>query len=164
MLPTTAKGVERASGISLIVSVAKSALRFCSQQAMEYSRDFITSVVVGKDVVPRIGLHQLEALRHDLILALHTSKEAKWRTLAGTCFGSREPTSAAVAAAVAATADVSPAENKEVADGGNKSRADVNVNPVDSSLHLCGHQPLFPPGRIVHLVREYPSASSGTPT
>ncbi len=39
--------------------------------------DFITSVVVGKDVVPRIGLHQLEALRHDLIYALHKSNEPK---------------------------------------------------------------------------------------
>ena len=44
---------------------------------MEYSRDFITSLVVGKDVVPRIGLHQLEALRHGLIGALHKSTEPK---------------------------------------------------------------------------------------
>ncbi len=44
---------------------------------MEHSREYITSVVVGKDVVPRIGLHQLEALRHDLIHALHRSKEPK---------------------------------------------------------------------------------------
>ena len=44
---------------------------------MEASRDFITSVVVGKDVVPRIGLHQLEALRHDLMSSLHKSKESK---------------------------------------------------------------------------------------
>jgi sn1-specific diacylglycerol lipase len=44
---------------------------------MEYSRDFVTSVIVGKDIVPRIGLHQLEALRHNLIQALHKSKEPK---------------------------------------------------------------------------------------
>ena len=28
------------------------------------SREFMTSVVVGKDVVPRIGMHQLETLRY----------------------------------------------------------------------------------------------------
>ena len=46
---------------------------------MEYSKEFVTSVMVGKDVVPRIGLHQLEALRHDLIQALHKSERPKVR-------------------------------------------------------------------------------------
>ena len=27
------------------------------------SKSFMTSVVVGKDVVPRLGLHQMETLR-----------------------------------------------------------------------------------------------------
>ena len=44
---------------------------------MEYSKSFVTSVVLGKDVVPRIGLHQLEALRHDLIYAVHKSTDPK---------------------------------------------------------------------------------------
>ena len=30
---------------------------------MVASKEFMTSVVVGKDVVPRIGMHQLEILR-----------------------------------------------------------------------------------------------------
>ena len=41
------------------------------------SQSFITSVVVGKDIVPRIGLHQLEMLRHQLVETLHSSKTAK---------------------------------------------------------------------------------------
>ena len=41
------------------------------------SQSFITSVVVGKDIVPRIGLHQLEMLRHQLVETLHNSKSAK---------------------------------------------------------------------------------------
>ena len=41
------------------------------------SQSFITSVVVGKDIVPRIGLHQLEMLRHQLVETLHTSKTPK---------------------------------------------------------------------------------------
>lgn len=44
---------------------------------MEYSKQFITSVVVGKDVVPRIGLHQMESLRADLINAIKRSKDPK---------------------------------------------------------------------------------------
>ena len=44
---------------------------------MEYTKSFVTSVVLGKDVVPRIGLHQLESLRHDLIYAIHKSTDPK---------------------------------------------------------------------------------------
>lgn len=45
--------------------------------AAEYTRAFITSVVVGKDVVPRIGLHQMEAMRADLINAIQRSRDPK---------------------------------------------------------------------------------------
>ena len=50
---------------------------FFSQEAVEYTKSFVTSVVLGKDVVPRIGLHQLESLRHDLIYAIHKSTDPK---------------------------------------------------------------------------------------
>ena len=50
---------------------------FFSQEAVEYSKSFVTSVIIGKDVVPRIGLHQLEALRHDLVYAIHKSSDPK---------------------------------------------------------------------------------------
>ena len=50
---------------------------FFSMPAVEYTKNFITSVVVGKDVVPRIGLHQMEALRADLISAIQRSKDSK---------------------------------------------------------------------------------------
>lgn len=45
--------------------------------AVEYSKSFITSVVLGKDVVPRIGLNQMEALRADLINAIQRSVDPK---------------------------------------------------------------------------------------
>ena len=53
-----------------------------SMPAVEYSKTFITSIVVGKDVVPRIGLHQMEALRADLINAIKRSIDPKWKTIA----------------------------------------------------------------------------------
>ena len=48
-----------------------------SEEAMVASQAFMTSVVVGKDIVPRIGLHQLERLRHQLLLSLHQSTQPK---------------------------------------------------------------------------------------
>jgi sn1-specific diacylglycerol lipase len=65
-------------------------------QAVEYSKSFITSIVVGKDVVPRIGLHQMESLRADLINAIQRSVDPKWKTIACTmicCCCGPEPTS-----------------------------------------------------------------------
>ena len=44
---------------------------------MVASREYMTSVVVGKDVVARLGLHQMETLRHDLIATVRTSKKNK---------------------------------------------------------------------------------------
>lgn len=64
--------------------------------AVEYSKSFITSVVVGKDVVPRIGLHQMETLRADLINAIKRSVDPKWKTIACSmicCCCGPEPTS-----------------------------------------------------------------------
>jgi len=52
-------------------------LFFFSMPAVEYSKSFITSVVLGKDVVPRIGLNQMEALRADLINAIQRSVDPK---------------------------------------------------------------------------------------
>lgn len=50
-----------------------------SMPAVEYTKDFTISVVVGKDVVPRIGLHQMETLRTDLINAIKRSVDPKVR-------------------------------------------------------------------------------------
>lgn len=48
-----------------------------SAPAVEYTKEFTVSVVIGKDVVPRIGLHQMETLRTDLINAIKRSVDPK---------------------------------------------------------------------------------------
>lgn len=73
--------VELCTNIYLCSFLLLLVLVFCSMPAVEYSKSFITSVVVGKDVVPRIGLRQMEALRADLINAIKRSvdpKVSKW--------------------------------------------------------------------------------------
>uniref|UniRef100_A0A4W6D080 Diacylglycerol lipase-alpha n=1 Tax=Lates calcarifer TaxID=8187 RepID=A0A4W6D080_LATCA len=54
-----------------------------SEDAMEYSKEFVTSVVLGKDLVPRLGLSQLEGLRRHLLEVLQKSNKPKWRIIAG---------------------------------------------------------------------------------
>ena len=37
----------------------------------------------------------------------------------------------------------------------------INILPWDSSINLSVHQPLYPPGKIIHLVRKYPKPPPG---
>lgn len=52
-----------------------------SYELVEYSKSFITSVVLGKDIVPRLGLRQMESLRYDLIHAIKESSDPKYKII-----------------------------------------------------------------------------------
>lgn len=118
--------------------------------AVEYSKEFITSVVVGKDVVPRIGLHQMEALRADLINAIQQSIDPKWKTIACNmicCCCGAEPASV-----------VKMSEQDSYVNAYNDKKEQSRhstVHPNDKSIALSLHHPLYPPGRIVHIVRHH---------
>ena len=32
---------------------------------------------------------------------------------------------------------------------------EINIHPLDSTIHLSVHQKLLPPGKIIHIVRQY---------
>ncbi|KAL1480575.1 hypothetical protein MTO96_050915, partial [Rhipicephalus appendiculatus] len=110
-----------------------------SLPAVEYSKTFITSVVLGKDVVPRIGLHQMEALRTDLINAIKRSADPKWKIILG-----------GVLCCCPDEVDFDGVEGPTLAN------RDVTSHPSDATIALTAHQPLYPPGRIIHIVRNHP--------
>ncbi|XP_074029499.1 inactivation no afterpotential E [Leptinotarsa decemlineata] len=122
-----------------------------SSPAVEYTKEFTVSVVVGKDVVPRIGLHQMETLRTDLINAIKRSVDPKWKTIACSvlCCGCSQPTSAV---------ELSTGE-KDVCEymRCKENARSLGLHTSDSSIALTTHQPLFPPGRIVLIVRHHPT-------
>ncbi|XP_045466398.1 diacylglycerol lipase-alpha isoform X2 [Harmonia axyridis] len=122
-----------------------------SMPAVEYSKKFTISVVVGKDVVPRIGLHQMEALRADLITAIKRSVDPKWKTITCSiiCCGCIQPTSV-----------VEMSEQDTIVSEYSKSKKRArkeSLHPSDSSIALTSHHPLYPPGRIIHVVRHHPT-------
>ena len=72
----------------------------------------------------------------------------QWKTLAGSmlcCTGSRREWTAEEV-----EAQLSPRAVK------NKNLPDLNIHPWDSTVNLSVHQPLYPPGKIIHIVRYYP--------
>ncbi|XP_037938608.1 diacylglycerol lipase-alpha isoform X2 [Teleopsis dalmanni] len=121
-----------------------------SMPAVEYSKSFITSVVLGKDLVPRIGLYQMEALRADLINAIQRSIDPKWKTISCVicCGCGPEPTSVVEMSGK----DTHINQYQEQRD----SARSTSAHPTDSSIALTLHQPLYPPGRIIHIVRHHP--------
>ncbi|KNC27306.1 hypothetical protein FF38_08956 [Lucilia cuprina] len=124
-----------------------------SMPAVEYSKKFITSVVLGKDVVPRIGLYQMEALRADLINAIQRSIDPKWKTISCSmicCCCGPEPKSV-VEMSVKDTHINKYQEERD-------SARSASTHPTDSTIALTIHQPLYPPGRIIHIVRHHPRA------
>ncbi|GAB6029644.1 hypothetical protein CHUAL_005379 [Chamberlinius hualienensis] len=115
-----------------------------SMPAVEYTKSFITSVVVGKDVIPRIGLHQMEALRSDLINAIKCSQDPKWKVIATSFLCCNQSN------------DIDPHDYN--IDSFHSPR-DVTSHPSDSNIALTVHQPLYPPGKIIHIVRHHPNTS-----
>uniref|UniRef100_A0A1A9W794 Diacylglycerol lipase-alpha n=1 Tax=Glossina brevipalpis TaxID=37001 RepID=A0A1A9W794_9MUSC len=117
---------------------------------------FITSVVLGKDVVPRIGLYQMEALRADLINAIQRSIDPKWKTISCSiicCGCGPEPTS--VIEMSGKDTDINKYQEER------DSARSTSAHPTDSSIALTIHQPLYPPGRIIHIIRHHPKPDDG---
>ncbi len=130
-----------------------------SLPAAEFTKEFVTSIVVGKDVVPRLGLHQLETLRSSLMTAINKSTNPKWKILGSSmlCCGRRNKDAAV---------KISNSPVVSIEEGGGGGSKDVpsttavlTKHPSDTNISLSTHQPLYPPGRIIHIVRQHPKAS-----
>ncbi|CAG5121550.1 unnamed protein product, partial [Candidula unifasciata] len=102
---------------------------------VEATKSFITSVVVGKDCVPRIGLPQLEMLRADILNHIKNTNEAKWKIIFRglMCCGRYS--------------DTNPADEL--------LERDVTAHPSNSAIGLSAHMPLYPPGQMIHVVRSH---------
>uniref|UniRef100_A0A3B4YNH2 Diacylglycerol lipase-alpha n=1 Tax=Seriola lalandi dorsalis TaxID=1841481 RepID=A0A3B4YNH2_SERLL len=114
-----------------------------SEDAMEYSKEFVTSVVLGKDLVPRLGLSQLEGFRRHLLEVLQKSNKPKWRIIAGgtKCIPKSE----------LPLEDEDP-QSQPAAPPSSR----LWLHPSDLSIALSASTPLYPPGRIIHVVHNHP--------
>ncbi|XP_055888225.1 diacylglycerol lipase-alpha-like isoform X3 [Biomphalaria glabrata] len=102
---------------------------------VEETKSFITSVVVGKDCVPRIGLPQLEMLRADILNQIKNSSESKWKIITEGLMCCKQHSESST--------------TKEML-----SR-DVTAHPSNSAIGLSAHLPLYPPGQMIHVVRSH---------
>ncbi|XP_051476747.1 diacylglycerol lipase-alpha isoform X3 [Apus apus] len=110
-----------------------------SEDAMEYSKEFVTAVVLGKDLVPRIGLSQLEGFRRQLLDVLQRSNKPKWRIIVG------------------ATKCIPKSELPEEMEENSVTSNRLWTHPSDLTIALSASTPLYPPGRIIHVVHNHPA-------
>ncbi|XP_017694423.1 PREDICTED: sn1-specific diacylglycerol lipase alpha [Lepidothrix coronata] len=110
-----------------------------SEDAMEYSKEFVTAVVLGKDLVPRIGLSQLEGFRRQLLDVLQRSTKPKWRIIVG------------------ATKCIPKSELPEEPEESSVPSQRLWAHPSDLTIALSASTPLYPPGRIIHVVHNHPA-------
>uniref|UniRef100_A0A3Q2TNB1 Diacylglycerol lipase-alpha n=1 Tax=Fundulus heteroclitus TaxID=8078 RepID=A0A3Q2TNB1_FUNHE len=117
-----------------------------SEDAMEYSKEFVTSVVLGKDLVPRLGLSQLEGFRRHLLEVLQKSNKPKWRIIVGgtKCIPKSE---------LPVEDDDPPSQ--PAAPPSNR----LWLHASDLSIAPSASTPLYPPGRIIHVVHNHPPES-----
>lgn len=117
----------------------------------------MTSVVVGKDVVPRLGLHQLETLRSSLMTAINKSTDPKWEILGSSmlCCGRRKDNSKLPSPVVS----IEEGGGSKDVPSSSTTAAVLTKHPSDTNVSLSTHQPLYPPGRIIHIVRQHPKTS-----
>ncbi|KFO92726.1 Sn1-specific diacylglycerol lipase alpha, partial [Buceros rhinoceros silvestris] len=109
-----------------------------SEDAMEYSKEFVTAVVLGKDLVP-IGLSQLEGFRRQLLDVLQRSNKPKWRIIVG------------------ATKCIPKSELPEETEENSVTSNRLWTHPSDLTIALSASTPLYPPGRIIHVVHNHPA-------
>ncbi|KAL5279792.1 DAGLA.2 family protein [Megaselia abdita] len=120
-----------------------------SLPVVEYTKTFTTSVIVGEDVIPRLGLRQLENLRADLIHVLKESEDPKWKTL-----------SCCLLRCCCCCCRPHQMPNHNIEDyKEQKMNARLAIDhTLDNERVLSLHHPLYPPGRIIHIGKDDPDS------
>lgn len=139
---------------------------------VEHSKSFITSVVLGKDIVCRLGLRQLESLRYDLIHSIKENEDPKYKIISSMlCCYSTSKSDLLLNMDSTSIGEISnyndlinngmddnvPASTSCSTSFTQRSERELSSHPVDSSIALSVHKPLYPGGKIIHIVRTHPS-------
>ncbi|XP_041453260.1 diacylglycerol lipase-alpha-like [Lytechinus variegatus] len=112
------------------------------KESSEYAAEFVTSLVVGKDVVARIGLSQMEFLRADLLNCIKMCRDPKWRVIMGEL----------LCCCTVHSKNLAPVEDVDTPSP-FPCRLNKAFHPTNHALVLSTHSPLYLPGRVLQIVR-----------
>ncbi|KAK7506291.1 hypothetical protein BaRGS_00002403, partial [Batillaria attramentaria] len=136
-----------------------------SPSASRYTRDFVCSVIVGEDIIPRLGMPSMCDLKVKVLRALSESHMPKYKILATGCFR--------MLCSCVITSTETAQDHGEVAPLNRQRHRRYSVNnPLEEALKTAEEYqkemvqsawPMHPPGRILHIVEMEESRFCGEP-
>ncbi|XP_068613374.1 diacylglycerol lipase-beta-like [Brachionichthys hirsutus] len=134
-----------------------------SKALADYSKDFVISVVLGKDLVPRLSIPNIEDLKRRLLKVVSNCNKPKYCILLRGCwyelFGG-DPGDVPTEMDDRREVQLSRPLLGEATLIIQHSSSYQSLASDDSSVHTAAHLPLFLPGRILHITEAGPSRRS----
>lgn len=134
-----------------------------SKALADYSKTFVMSVVLGKDLVPRLSIPNMEDLKRRILKIVSNCNKPKYRILLQGCwyevFGGEPddfPTEMDNRREQMLSQPLLGEESLII----RNSSSYQSLGSDDSPAHTATHLPLFLPGRIMHITEDGPSRRS----
>lgn len=131
-----------------------------SQALADYSKDFVVSVVLGKDLVPRLSIPNMEDLKRRILQIVSNCNKPKYHILLHGCcyevFGGEPgdfPTEMDDRREEELRQPLLGEESLLI----GRSSSYQSLPSDDSPAHTATHLPLFLPGRVLHITEDGPS-------
>lgn len=120
--------------------------------ASRYSQEFTCSVILGKDLVPRLGLHTMEDLKTQLLTAIHDCDMPKYKLFVSgvwqALFGSPDDDSDRAHRPLLTDRHT----NTECSQENRNLEAAMQDAIRQSEQHHITHPTMYPPGQIMHIL------------
>ncbi|KAM6897109.1 diacylglycerol lipase-beta [Xenentodon cancila] len=134
-----------------------------SKALADYSKDFVVSVVLGKDLVPRLSIPNMEDLKRRILKIVSNCNKPKFRILLQGCwyelFGG-DPDDFPTEMDNRREQELSQPLLGEESLMIRHSSSYQSLGSDDSPAHTATHLPLFLPGRVLHITEDGPSRRS----
>nr|XP_061808001.1 diacylglycerol lipase-beta-like [Nerophis lumbriciformis] len=128
-----------------------------SKALADYSKDFVVSVVLGKDLVPRLSLPNMEDLKRKILKIVSNCNKPKYRILLQGCwyelFGG-DPDDFPSEMENRREQELSQPLLGEESLLIRNSSSYQSLASDDSPVHTVPHMPLFLPGRVLHILED----------
>ncbi|KAM3859342.1 diacylglycerol lipase-beta [Diretmus argenteus] len=134
-----------------------------SKTLADYSKDFVVSVVLGKDLVPRLSIPNMEDLKRRILKMVSNCNKPKYCILLQGCwyelFGG-DPDDFPTEMDNRREDELSQPLLGEESLMIRHSSSYQSLASEDSPVHTAAHLPLYLPGRILHITEDGPSRRS----
>ncbi|XP_055006465.1 diacylglycerol lipase-beta-like [Boleophthalmus pectinirostris] len=134
-----------------------------SKALADYTKDFVISVVLGKDLVPRLSLPNMEDLKRRILKIVSNCNKPKYRILLQGCwyemFGG-DPDDFPTEMDNRREEELSQPLLGEESLIIRNSSSYQSLASDDSPAHATTHLPLFLPGRVLHITEDGPTRRS----